>query len=104
MVPLAGKRLYLEPFETKQFVARGVWPEAQLVAQIRAGVIPLIVVYQPGYRERWTEAQLQAIGEATRRLWSSVVQGSSSLVATRRGTALPPFRLRRVAKAARNSL
>ena len=65
LIPLAGKRLYLQPFEFKQLSDAGVWDQSALLADISARKFGLILWYQPpGERSieaRWTAAQIEAV-------------------------------------------
>jgi hypothetical protein len=61
MLPLAGKRLELQPFELKQLADAGIWDERALTTRIDAREYALILIYDPpdwnSFDERWTGRQ-----------------------------------------------
>jgi 4-amino-4-deoxy-L-arabinose transferase-like glycosyltransferase len=68
MSTLAGQPLYLQPFETTQLAAAGLWDQTPLVESITNQAFELILLYdRPWSRERWTAEELAAI-EASYRL------------------------------------
>jgi hypothetical protein len=59
---LAGRPLYLQPFEVTQLAWAGVWDQAPLLESIHAQAFSLILIYdRPWYTERWTAEMLAAI-------------------------------------------
>ena len=66
LVPLAGKRLYLQPFEFKQLADAKVWDETPFLSDITSHKFDIILWYIPGswpksIEARWTQAQRRAI-------------------------------------------
>jgi hypothetical protein len=58
LVPLDGRRLYLQPFEYKQLQTAGLWSEAALVSSIQREEFSVILLYEPldwhAISVRWT--------------------------------------------------
>ncbi len=67
LIPLAGKSLYLQPFEYKQVVEAGIWDDRPLAEEIRAHKFPVILILNPpfwsSFIERWTPRLREAIWE-----------------------------------------
>lgn len=64
LVPLAGKRLYFQPFEFKQLAQAKVWNEQAFLGEIAAHKFDVILWYKgwSGSTEaRWTPAQRQVV-------------------------------------------
>ncbi len=65
MITMAGRPLEIQPFEVTQLANAGLWDQAPLVERIRKKEFPLILIHDfrgyQVYRERWTEAMLEAI-------------------------------------------
>lgn len=65
LIPLAGRRLYFQPFEYKQLQAAHLWSEAPLVDAIQRQEFSLILLYEPpnwnAISTRWTEEVRNAI-------------------------------------------
>lgn len=65
LIPLAGRRLYFQPFEYRQLQAAGLWSEAALVASIQREEFSVILLYEPrdwsAISTRWTEGVRKAI-------------------------------------------
>ncbi len=65
MLTLGGRPLYIQPFEVTQLANAGLWDQGPLLAEIRQGTFPLILIHHfrnwPVYRSRWTAEMLQAI-------------------------------------------
>ncbi|HWQ11361.1 MAG TPA: hypothetical protein VNL77_01105 [Roseiflexaceae bacterium] len=61
LIPLAGQRLYFQPFELKQLAEAGVWDERPFTRQLDAREFPAILIYDPpdwnSFDERWTGRQ-----------------------------------------------
>jgi len=62
LIPLAGKRLYIEPHTFKQMSEAGIVDETSFVTDIRDSKFDVILLYQPkswpALISRWTPAQL----------------------------------------------
>ncbi len=65
MLTLSGRPLYIQPFEVTQLANAGLWDQGPLLAEIRRGTFPLILIHHfrswPVYKSRWTAEMLQAI-------------------------------------------
>ena len=65
LVPLAGKRLYIQPFEFKQMSDMGVWDQTPFLLDVMNHKPSLILWYQPGdwnaVESRWTGAMRDMI-------------------------------------------
>jgi hypothetical protein len=65
LVPLAGKSLYYQPFELKQFYLAGRWDQSGLLGDLCDQRFPLLLIYDPpswnSQEVRWTREQLDAI-------------------------------------------
>lgn len=65
LIPLAGHRLYFQPFEFKQLQEANLWSDALLVDSIQREEFSLILLYEPRDRSaisiRWTEGIRNAI-------------------------------------------
>jgi hypothetical protein len=59
LVPLAGRRLYFQPFEYKQLQAGNLWSEASLIDSLQREQFPIILLYEPpdwnAISIRWTQ-------------------------------------------------
>jgi len=62
LIPLAGKRLYYQPFELKQLGLAGIWNENGLLQDIADQKFSLLLIYDPpwwnSFQERWTPEQI----------------------------------------------
>ena len=61
LIPLAGRRLYFQPFEYKQLQAANLWSEAALIAAIQREEFSIILLYLPSHwstaiTSRWSPA------------------------------------------------
>lgn len=68
LLPLEGRRIYLQPFEMTQLQRDGRWDQGPLLRSIRRQEFPAILIWKPPYaagieRERWTGEMLQTIEE-----------------------------------------
>ena len=58
LIPLAGRRLYFQPFEYKQLQAADLWSEAPLIDSIKRKEFSVILLYEPlewnAISVRWT--------------------------------------------------
>jgi hypothetical protein len=68
LLPLDGRRIYLQPFEMTQLQRDGRWDQGPLLRSIRRRKFPVILIWKPRYaagieRERWTRGMLEAIEE-----------------------------------------
>jgi len=65
LVPLAGKRLYFQPFEYKQMADAKVWDETPFLDEIASHKFPVILWYQPAgwpaIAARYTRAQRMTV-------------------------------------------
>jgi hypothetical protein len=69
LVPLAGKRLYLQPFEFKQLADAKVWDQEPLLVEIMNKKFDAILWYRPlswpqSIQSRWSVAQRNMVDEA----------------------------------------
>jgi hypothetical protein len=66
--PLAGKRLYFQPFEFKMLAEGGLWDETDFIHAIERGEFDLILMYRPpewdGIAARWTARQRETVSSA----------------------------------------
>jgi ABC-type glycerol-3-phosphate transport system permease component len=68
LLPLDGRRIYLQPFEMTQLQRDGTWDQSLLLMSIERRKFPVILIWRPLYaagieRERWTPEMLEAIEE-----------------------------------------
>jgi ABC-type sugar transport system permease subunit len=68
LLPLDGRRIYLQPFEMTQLQRDGRWDQEPLLRSIRRRKFPVILIWKPRFaagieRERWTRGMLEAIEE-----------------------------------------
>ena len=68
LLPLAGRGIYLQPFEMTQLQRDGRWDQRPLLASIDRREFPVILIWKPPvapgvYRERWTRRMLETIDE-----------------------------------------
>jgi hypothetical protein len=68
LLPLDGRRIYLQPFEMTQLQRDGRWDQGPLLASIERQEFSAILIWKPPYaagvqRERWTREMLDTIGE-----------------------------------------
>jgi hypothetical protein len=68
LLPLHGRRIYLQPFEMTQLQRDGRWNQGPLLKSIRRRQFPVILIWKPHYasgieQERWTQEMLEAIEE-----------------------------------------
>ena len=64
LLPLAGRRVELQPFELSALARRGIWDEAPLLSALDRREFELILMYRvpsPLHRTRWTAAMLERI-------------------------------------------
>jgi ABC-type glycerol-3-phosphate transport system permease component len=69
LLPLDGRRIYLQPFEMTQLQRDGRWNQEPLLRSIKRRNFPLILIWKPPYaagieQERWTRDMLEAIEES----------------------------------------
>jgi hypothetical protein len=61
-ITLAGRALYLQPFEVTQLAGAGVWDQTPLLDSLAQQQFDLILLYdRPWLNERWTAEMLAAI-------------------------------------------
>jgi hypothetical protein len=67
LVVLDDRQLYFQPFEFKQLATGKVWDETPFIQAVQNKEFAMILLYAPhtwdSRRERWTPAQLDAIGD-----------------------------------------
>src|SRR5215203_5309851 len=68
LLPLDGRRIYLQPFEMTQLQRDGRWDEGPFLRSIKRRESSVILIWKPRYaagieRERWTRGMLEAIEE-----------------------------------------
>jgi hypothetical protein len=68
LLPLDGRRIYLQPFEMTQLQRDGRWDQEPILRSIKRRKYPLILIWKPAYvadieQERWTREMLEAIEE-----------------------------------------
>jgi ABC-type glycerol-3-phosphate transport system permease component len=68
LLPLDGRRVYLQPFEMTQLQRDGRWDQGPLLRSIERRKFHAILIWKPPYaagieRERWTPEMLEAIEE-----------------------------------------
>jgi len=68
LLPLDGRRIYLQPFEMTQLQRDGRWDQRPLLRSIERQAFPAILIWKPPYaagiqRERWTKEMLEAVEE-----------------------------------------
>jgi len=68
LLPLDGRRIYLQPFEMTQLQRDGRWNQEPLLRSIKRRKFLLILIWKPPYaagieQERWTREMLEAIEE-----------------------------------------
>jgi len=66
LLPLNGRRIYLQPFEMTQLARDGAWDQRPLVRAIQEERFPVIMIWKPPFareikRDRWTPAMLKEI-------------------------------------------
>ena len=66
LLPLDGRRIYIQPFEFSQLAREGRWDQRPLLEAIDRREFPAILIWEPPYapgvaRERWTPQMLRAI-------------------------------------------
>ncbi|MGC9469252.1 MAG: hypothetical protein ACP5HS_11720 [Anaerolineae bacterium] len=65
LIPLQGRRLYLQPFEMTQLAESGHWDQTPLLEQIQAQTFTAIMIHHfpdtAVYRTRWTPEMLASI-------------------------------------------
>jgi hypothetical protein len=66
LLPLEGRRIYLQPFEMTQLQRDGRWDQGPLIRSIERQAFPAVLIWKPAYaagieRERWTRKMLEAI-------------------------------------------
>jgi hypothetical protein len=64
LVPLAGKRLYYQPFEFKMLAEGGVWDQQPFLNEIEQHKFELLLIYNPGwpsFNARWTPLMQNSI-------------------------------------------
>jgi hypothetical protein len=68
MINLAGRSLYIQPFEVTQLSLAGLWDQKPLLNSITKQEFPLILIHffpnYDVYKERWTPEMLSAIHSA----------------------------------------
>jgi ABC-type sugar transport system permease subunit len=68
LLPLDGRRIYLQPFEMTQLQRDGRWDQGPLLKSIERREFSAILIWKPPYatgiqRERWTRKMLESIEE-----------------------------------------
>ena len=68
LLPLNGRRIYLQPFEMTQLSRDGAWTQKPLVEAIEREEFPVIMIWKPPFarqikRDRWTPAMLREIND-----------------------------------------
>ena len=68
LLPLHGRRIYLQPFEMTQLSRDGEWNQGPLVRAIEGEEFPVIMIWKPPFareikRDRWTLRMLAEIRE-----------------------------------------
>ena len=66
LLPLNGRRIFLQPFEMTQLARDGAWDQKPLVEAIEREEFPVIMIWRPPFareikRDRWTPAMLKEI-------------------------------------------
>jgi 4-amino-4-deoxy-L-arabinose transferase-like glycosyltransferase len=66
LLPLNGRRIYLQPFEMTQLARDGAWDQSPLVRAIEEERFPVIMMWKPPFareikRDRWTPEMLKEI-------------------------------------------
>ncbi len=66
LLPLNGRRIFLQPFEMTQLSRAGAWDQRPLVEAIEREEFPIIMIWKPPFakqikRDRWTPAMLREI-------------------------------------------
>jgi hypothetical protein len=65
LVPLAGKRLYFQPFEFKMMSDGGIWDQQPFIDEIEQGKFELLALYFPpgwsSFDARWTPRMQEAV-------------------------------------------
>ena len=68
LLPLAGKRLYYEPFEFSQLSQAGLWDPAPLFQDVTKQKFSIILIYFPTdfqiTQTRWSDRFIRTISEA----------------------------------------
>jgi hypothetical protein len=68
LIPLAGKRLYYQPFEFKMMAEGGIWDEQPFLDEIAQGKFELALLYFPpswsSFEARWTPRMREVIQES----------------------------------------
>jgi len=79
LVPLAGRRLYFQPFEYKQLAEAGLWDDNRLAQAIDRQEFPLLLLYEPpdwdSFDSRWSGPLRRAINRRYTRgeVWAYTV-------------------------------
>lgn len=61
LLPINGRPLYMEPIGMTNLANSGRWNEEPFLEALRSRAFPLIVVYEPYARDRWTRRALEEI-------------------------------------------
>ena len=66
LLPLNGRRIYLQPFEMTQLARDGAWDQRPLIRAIEEERFPVIMMWKPPFareikRDRWTPEMLKEI-------------------------------------------
>jgi hypothetical protein len=66
LLPLNGRRIYLQPFEMTQLSREGAWDQRPLLKDIEGERFPVIMMWKPPFareikRDRWTPEMLKEI-------------------------------------------
>ncbi len=66
LLPLNGRRIYLQPFEMTQLARDGAWDQRPLIRAIEEERFPIIMMWKPPFareikRDRWTPEMLKEI-------------------------------------------
>ena len=71
LLPVDGRRIYIQPFEFSQLAREGKWDQRPFVASIRDKSFDAILIFEPTgapglVEERWTPQMLEAIEQSYR--------------------------------------
>ena len=72
LLPLEGRRIYIQPFEFTQLAREGKWDQQPFVESIRRGEFDAILIFEPPTapyldEERWTPRMLEEIDSSYER-------------------------------------
>ena len=68
LLPLAGKRVYYEPFEFSQLSQAGLWDPTPLIQDVTAKKFSTVMIYFPSNfritQARWSDRFIRSISDA----------------------------------------